>query len=1066
MSRGTQSKTVALRGVAIDHDAAPISANWGFSRAQVPTVQLQPRYQFKANPGHPASNELFATVAALQHLCDEHDMYHVSPPPIWPMILHGAMDDPFGGDDINLCLGAIVNGNDVTIRLAVQGAIRVLEGVYQRHGSLAPVPSAQDALNVCMQALESDKDSGDALHRKIRLVGLLSYTVRGLQLGGCCAALITAVSRAKDERVRETCTAAIFDVCCVTVYATLDMPLLDELRGLLKGKLHPVVDPAAARLLMRLADKPGFAELRDHTVSQLLRRGCAQTPVELWFAAALLAPNRESSVHALGLSRIPFEAALQYLDGPPEVAEPAAALFGGLARLGWSEHAALKDDVLKRMPRLLTQGDAALCVGVVSCLQPELIAHDVRFFVESLLPVLLDLAAAPLSEVPPSRCPFPLRSPPLPPDWVCVPTAAVYIIAGACDAHPEAIVPALLEAPQLPTFVHILAAYYLSGTETTSGSRKLAELSLRIVSILLAGDGYERVVRAVGVDTWHQLTDHYAALPKGTWKVALGMTILEHEDMERCLHALKGLRHCVTGLCSKGSGGLLHPTLDVPVSLRHAAKILACCASADDRTADGWTILHALIHAAKNADGAIAAMMHAQQHVLMAALQHPSPDVRLAALRCAAALVSAATFPRTDRLAFVDVLVRCLRDMRVEAQAAAGPSLDRSRLDGRDASNDRPREVEYGFSFRAVATLWRFDEGENRWTGGAEGTAKVLTHRSLASSLLFVFRDAEEKLAAYHRLTPDTQLTKTDDVTWEWRVAKDYADDDEGFPEQFKLSLQSAEDASRFQRHVAPSHHDKAATAFGVLSASSITAQRDSVSVDDNAAVRNPFLTAFPQRPIGQAQGSNNPFATPSAGSPPPPTSNPFASYSQRMAATGGFVVGAQVSPPLEGELGAAARKALVGYSYASQQTYIDAVLRATTDGPAKNVRCPASDERTVLDDEYRLTALGVLYCWCDSDVTSEPAACCPVAQRLVENGGATEIALIAIACYDTSTQAKWCAYVEWDAPCRSSGTGCWLMTLLQKYCRPDAIREALGEELHTTIAVLVTLYEHREITR
>jgi hypothetical protein len=103
-----------------------------------------------------------------------------------------------------------------------------------------------------------------------------------------------------------------------------------------------------------------------------------------------------------------------------------------------------------------------------------------------------------------------------------------------------------------------------------------------------------------------------------------------------------------------------------------------------------WTILHALIHADKNADGAIATMMREQQHVLMAALQHPSPEVRLAALRCAAALVSAATFPHTDRLGFADVLVRCLRDMRVEAQAAAGPSLDRSRLDGRHASNDRP----------------------------------------------------------------------------------------------------------------------------------------------------------------------------------------------------------------------------------------------------------------------------------------------------------------------------------------------------------------------------------------
>jgi hypothetical protein len=194
-----------------------------------------------------------------------------------------------------------------------------------------------------------------------------------------------------------------------------------------------------------------------------------------------------------------------------------------------------------------------------------------------------------------------------------------------------------------------------------------------------------------------------------------------------------------------------------------------------------------------------------------------------------------------------------------------------------DASNDRPREVEYGFSFRAVATLWRFDEGEDRWTGGAQGTAKVLTHRSLAKSLLFAFRDAEEKLVAYHRLTPDTQLVKADDVTWEWRVAKDYADDDEGFPEQFKLSLH---------------------------------------------------------------------------------------------------------------------------------------------------------------------------------DVTSEPVACCPAAQRLVDNGGAMEVALVAIASYDPISHG----FSEMDTLFQSSYVGCCAVTILQKHVRPDAIREAFGEDLYTSVAALVTL--------
>jgi hypothetical protein len=101
---------------------------------QVPTVQFSSpaefRFMAKPNPDHPASDQLFATVAALQHLCDEHDMAHVSPPPIWPMILHGAMPDPFGGDDeaaVTRCLDAIAHGNDVTMRLAIRGAVRLLE---------------------------------------------------------------------------------------------------------------------------------------------------------------------------------------------------------------------------------------------------------------------------------------------------------------------------------------------------------------------------------------------------------------------------------------------------------------------------------------------------------------------------------------------------------------------------------------------------------------------------------------------------------------------------------------------------------------------------------------------------------------------------------------------------------------------------------------------------------------------------------------------------------------------------------------------------------------------------
>jgi Ran-binding protein 1 len=1050
---------------------------------QVPTFQFvsssQFRFKAKLNPDHPASDQLFATVAALQHLCDEHDMDHVSPPPIWPMILHGAMPDPFGGDDeaaATRCLDAIVHGNDVTIRLAIRGAIRILEAMCQRLCYLACVPLGREAARVCMRALEIDEDFVDMLCSKIRLIGLLCRTVQGLQLSECCAALVTTVGRAENQRIHDTCTAAIFYVYWSLADAGFDMPLLDELRGLLSDKPHSVVDPATAGLLLLLTttNKPGFAELLRCSVDQLLRRESAQAPVELWFAAALLAPEHESDGHELGLSRIPFQTALQCLDGPPEVAEPAVALFGGLARLGWGEHAALRDDVLKRMPRLLTQGDAALCVEALSCLRENMVAHDVTFFVEALLPVLMDLTAS-ISSVPSlTRCPDPLRSRRATAlvageNSRCIPTAAATIIANACVAHAEALVPALLDAPRLAAFFHNLK----EATTTFHGTR-LAEALMHILSRLLASEGYERVMRAVGVDTWHEIVDNYSALPAwrstvvGQWKVAIGVAILEHEDMERRLRTLESLRHGLAVSFAQGFGSW-HPALHEALSSRHAAKILECCVSTDSRTGEGWTILHALASAGEGDDEktvSIVNLIHAQQHVLVAALQHPSMNVRLASLRCASTVVAAASFPRTDRLAMMDVLVRCLRDMREEAQAAAVPHPS------------KPREDDYIYEFEAVATLWRFDEGEDRWTEGAKGKVKMLTHRSLADNLLFIFRDANGKLMAYHPFTPDTQLVKVDDVTWEWRAGKDYADDDEGFAEQFRLSLQSSERASRFQHYVTRSNRPNRGLADAAFSGPSpVTAWTavQHVSIVDNEEVRNPFLAALPQHPFGRvssAQASTNSFVTtfpqPAApGSSPTPGSNPFAAYKPAEAATSclfnpQFTPAPGISAPLlppgvavEDGFVAAARKTLGSHSVARRQTFVDAVLHAAIHGPAKNVKRTTSDDRSRVDEEYRLAALTAFRTWCESDVTTEPMACCPAAQRLVDNGGAVEVALVAIACYPVPRAgSNWCS-AALDA---FSNVGCRVMTIIQKHVRPGAIREALGEDLYTAVAALVTL--------
>jgi hypothetical protein len=76
---------------------------------------------------HPAPELLFAAVAALQHLTDAHDADNVSPPPIWPMVLHGAMPDLFIFDDEDDLLGCLR-----VCFAAIKAERRILTLVYIR----------------------------------------------------------------------------------------------------------------------------------------------------------------------------------------------------------------------------------------------------------------------------------------------------------------------------------------------------------------------------------------------------------------------------------------------------------------------------------------------------------------------------------------------------------------------------------------------------------------------------------------------------------------------------------------------------------------------------------------------------------------------------------------------------------------------------------------------------------------------------------------------------------------------------------------------------------------------
>jgi hypothetical protein len=175
----------------------------------------------------------------------------------------------------------------------------------------------------------------------------------------------------------------------------------------------------------------------------------------------------------------------------------------------------------------------------------------------------------------------------------------------------------------LQTFFHYLLVYKDGGTNTDHGTRLAEALTIILSRLLTHDEGYERVVRAVGVDTWHEIVDTYFALPTGNlvcqWKAAIGVAILEHEDMERRLRTLCGLRHCLARCFFQGFGESWLPALHDAVSLRHAAKIVECCASTDSRTGEGWTILHALAGAGESDDEktvSIVNLIHAQQHVL------------------------------------------------------------------------------------------------------------------------------------------------------------------------------------------------------------------------------------------------------------------------------------------------------------------------------------------------------------------------------------------------------------------------------------------------------------------
>jgi hypothetical protein len=272
-------------------------------------------------------------------------------------------------------------------------------------------------------------------------------------------------------------------------------------------------------------------------------------------------------------------------------------------------------------------------------------------------------------------------------------------------------------------------------------------------------------------------------------------------------------------------------------------------------------------------------------------------------------------------------------------------------------------------------------------------------------------------------------------------------------PEQFKLSLQSAEHASQLQRcFTLRTSPNRDPAVFAV--------QRDETSTEASGVpVRNPFLAAVPRQDHPRTAWLSN---------------KPPAAYKPAAAVTGHMLLSqtprVQVAV-VDDEFIVAARNAFGRYSTAAWQTYADAVLHAGTHSLAKNAKRPkfSNDDRAADDEEYRLEAMIALRGWCNQDVTWEPEPSCRAAQHLIHNGGVMEIALIGIASYcDPRFQLS---HSEWNGGSKSkshhaAGIACEFMTLLLKYAGPDALREALGDAVYTAIAALVTLHHHHHLDR
>jgi hypothetical protein len=179
--------------------------------------------RFKASGVHQAPPQLFAAVAALQHLCNGADNLHVSPPPMWPLLLHAAMTHPMGtraeiaaADPMDHkfaqhCVTAIFDKNSA---VAICG-MKAFKALLKRMPSACPTSSLVDVTMLVSRYVTPSNEQHNAKLQHSAVELLASIFALNERPGvpsywRCLPALLhLAMNDATHTSVRRSCVAAL-----------------------------------------------------------------------------------------------------------------------------------------------------------------------------------------------------------------------------------------------------------------------------------------------------------------------------------------------------------------------------------------------------------------------------------------------------------------------------------------------------------------------------------------------------------------------------------------------------------------------------------------------------------------------------------------------------------------------------------------------------------------------------------------------------------------------------------------------------------------------------------------